>query len=261
MIEKAKDHPNESLNEWSKVHKLDMDYIKREDKKSSSFLEQLNRLNVSDSNLEIYVRVLKSQHNYYNQNYNIVKSFLLEAKSLLDESKNEFLKTSYSIRLDQILGYVHLKVNNDPELCRECANNLIDNSNIISYVAYGYYLKGLSFFYTDKEMAELNLTKSKEMYLNIGKTNFISDVNDKTMLLDYYWNNNLNSLTKSNEKSKALQLYIEGVKHGCKKTLYFSLSEFVKSGDAFFSNLPMRKLVSQGEDKDVLTSIQNINIA
>jgi len=263
MITKSFDHKNAVLSEWAKVYEIHIDNIKKVQKTELGFLDKLTALKTTDTELKLFVCLLKIYHYLYNYNYRMVNSYLLEATKLLEECSCESLSMSYQLRIDQFEGQLYLKTRKMNESAREHAFRLIDKSRMNNYKAYGYYLLGVSHFFDDYDTAYSNLLKSKELYMSLGMSSSINDVENKILLLKHEWGKiDVYKLSEDcTDDSEAIQLLVKGYKEDDVKAVYIAFTKFVKSGDIFFSELPKKFLLNNGEDKDLIESIQNINIA
>jgi len=263
MIKKSYDHKNAVLNEWAKAYEIHIDNIKKVQKIEVTFLDMLNTLKTTDVELKLFVCLLKTYHYLYNHNYRMVDGYLLEASKLLEECSDESISNSYQLRIDQFEGQLYLKSRKMNEVSREHAMRLMEKSRMNNYKAYGYYLYGVSYFFEDYEEAYSYLLKSKELYMSLGMVSSIKDVENKILLLKFEWEKiDVYKLSEQcTDETEAIKMLVKGYKEDDKKCVYIAFTKFVKSGDIFFSELPKRYLINNGEDEDLVESIQNINIA
>lgn len=270
---------NEESKEWARIYRLQYNYeLANVPADFINVMNSLNQINVTITELKIYKRMLKSYCYEQLGDFNIVKIMSDDLKLEIDLIENDYIKDSYVIRLNEIMSYNYLRVHNNPEAARECANKILDSNARKAFKAYAYYIIGYSYFFSSYDQAKNNLNKSIELYESLDRKNDVKDLNHKIKFLSIYWDKNeyedyynivnwlLFNLKKGKDISKQLTenkekiddemyLYLEGLCLKSEKKLMLSLIKFTKKSDFFLANLPKIELLKMGYDAEIIEEL------
>ena len=269
---------NESL-EWAKVYKMQYKYeVASSPDDYHEILKEISDIHVTIEELKVYKKLILSYCFNQLDNFVMFKLISEEIKREIDSIENEYIKESYTIRTCEVLAYYYLRICNDVEAARECADRLISSNARDAFKAYAYYIKGYSYLFTSYDKAIEYLNKSKEIYITLNREHDIKTLTDKIEFVKVYWNklkdnkcfhlNNkiLNDIKNGSNMTNSLNesigvidvefhLYLDGLNSNDNKKLMLSLIKYTKKNDLFSANLPKLELLKNGYDEDILNEL------
>jgi hypothetical protein len=183
--------------------------------------------------------------------------------------ENEYIKNRYILRLDEVMSYNSLRVENNPEKSRNYALHIIDNTNELHFHGYANFIIGLSYLYTSYEKAINYLEASKEAYKEMNRPEEVLEIEQQIEFTKVYWGKfegkcqfeknqlllnvkNGNEVIIGEDIQPEYNLFIKGLIVKNEKLLMLSLIKYMKNNDKFFANLPKLELLKQGYDEDIL---------
>lgn len=203
-------------------------------------------------------------------NFNMTESLTEAIESEIEVIENDYIKTRYTLRLDEIMSYNSLRVNNDPETARKYAQHIIDNTTELHFIGYANFTIGLSYLFTSYENSIKYLSVSKELYKEMGREAEVIEIEEQIEFTKVYWGmyeedqcqfekNQLlldikrnNQITINESVGAEYKFFIKGLKENSEKHLMLSLIKYMKNNDKFLANLPKLELLKQGYDEDIL---------
>lgn len=276
LLETAKQTP--TLIDFSVVYELQ--YKWQSDFNNVEIKQQLRTIrstHVGSHDAAFFLKILEIYGYYYQQKYNHAFELCLDLEEDFNFLKDGYLKDSYGARLNEIKSYVYLKVKDNPELARECANFVIESNIGANFNGFANFIKGYSYIFTDYNMAKKYLTLSKEIYTVVKPSN-AADMDEKLEFLDILWdkivdpsyhNNKLYLAVKKKERNvdldlikesdKPFYLYLKGIYQQDKEILQHSLIAYLKKGDTFLANLPRIELLKLGASPKLLEDMMSIH--
>lgn len=267
---------NKESVEWAKVYRMKIEYDR------CSSIEDYNKLireiletNTSIDELNLFKNILL---NYcYNQkhDYNMTKFLEDDIKERIELLENEYLKSTYEVRLLEIMSYNYLRLHNDPIQSRVCAERIVALNPPTAYEAYAYFIIGYSYLFTSMEKAISGLTKSIELYGSINRNNDVKDLKEKVEFVKIYWskNNDQECVYRNNaiyysiingedmtdylssenhEIDNPFMHFLKGLNDNSTKHLTLSMIKYVKRYDYFLANLAKIELLKRGMDEEIL---------
>ncbi|PLR99571.1 AimR family lysis-lysogeny pheromone receptor [Bacillus sp. T33-2] len=279
LIERMSDTPNIESKAWAKVYKLAYQYhLAKTEEDYTNLLMELSFLNVTVTELKVFKLIL--QNYCFNQKSDFVMTDLLvkEIQRDIEVIEKDYIKEMYWIRTKEVLSYNLLRVRNNPEAARECADYIIESNAPEGFKAYAYFIKGYSYKFTSYENSHKYLTISMDMYKKLNRDFEVDDLKEKIEFLDVYWNrtqtenfryvNNYllyhimkgKDLTKvlieaKNKINPAFHAFLQGINSNDEKKLIISTIKYVKRGDNFLANLPRIELLKREYDDEILEEL------
>jgi tetratricopeptide (TPR) repeat protein len=200
----------------------------------------------------------------------------------LEKIENEYIKEMYMIRYNEVMSYIYLRVYNNPDKARECADKILESNAEIAFKGFAYYIKGYSYMFTSHEKAMGYLNKSVSMYEKLNRTHDIELLNKDIEFVNIFWGkcDKENTLTIKNQvflqvsnnkkvdivfleevKEQEFKLYFEGCMNKDNKKLMLSLIKFIKKNDLFLANIPRIALIRNGYDEEILDEMISMQVA
>jgi hypothetical protein len=165
LLDRMEKCSNAISKEYAKIYRLFNIYEaanKAED--YDHLLKEITESNTSVLELKVLKKFLMNYCFERKNNFNMTDSLTAAIESEIDTIENEYIKNRYTLRLDEIMSYNSLRVNNDPETARKYAQHIIDNTTELHFKGYANFTIGFSYLYTSYENAIKYLNASKELY-------------------------------------------------------------------------------------------------
>lgn len=257
LVDRMNSSTNKESQEWAKVYKFQYQYELAKTKEDYQVLmNEINQTHVNTIEMNIYKKMLM---NYcFNQlsDYNMLKMLSVEIENSVELIENEYIKERYTIRSSEIMAYYHLKVGNDPEAARKCADRIISSNAKPAFKAYAYFIKGYSYLFTSYDKAIIYLTQSREIYESLNREFEIKDLTRKLKFVNAFWGKvKWEEYTSEAKLTVEYELYFDGCNSQDNKKLMLSLIKFVKNNDLFLANLPKIELLKNGYDEEILDEL------
>jgi predicted XRE-type DNA-binding protein len=285
IIYKLKNSEYPVNKEWAKIYEIE----RMRNKKEITPLEVNERVHIVEAKSEemkVMSKLLQIYANYDLANYPYLQGLVVGLEQRIDAIKSSSMKSSFKLRLGQILSYMSL-YNNEVDACRYYANMVIENTDSPYFRATGYHIMGRSFLYDSYEEGLKSFKQALYYYKQIEQEKLQEAILRNIKFLDSFWNkvseyvidfdNNhyINDLAyyevKAGNKDKAIQIngkvdleqlnnwekgfyyYYKAVIYDDNVDLYYdSVRYFRKSGDKFYIKLPLIELKRLGERDSIL---------
>lgn len=244
------------------------------------------KLNVSSVEM-IFMKKLLEISGYYDlKKYEYIMDELEDAEQYLPLIKNEYIKSSYELRLGQIIAHVSLRCN-QVERSRTYCHMLIEKSNHPLLTASIYHTLGHSYIFESYDQASDNLYKALEMYIKLGKEAHIDsckrsiafvmnyyglfpvtldfdrmDIESQHEIIHCYIRQGKFTLARemlleidlSNLSNTSLgyHYFYRGLAFEERNYFFESIYCFNKERESFFAELPREELRRRGESESVL---------
>lgn len=272
---------NKESQEWAKVYRLQYRYeLAQTPEECNTLLREISLTHVTVSELKTYQKMLLSYCFNQLENFTMVNTLTNEIKQEIELIENDYIKDTFTVRANELIAFNHLKVYNDPEAARQCADNILSSNPRIAFKAYAMYIKGFSFLYTSHENAIQYLNESIELYESLNRQNDVKILKEKAEFISVYWgqfNNEKcsfisNQLLLDVKKGKDISnellenkdsidtefyLYLDGCNSKSNKQLMLSLIKYIKKNDKFLANIAKIELLKNGYDQDILEELTN----
>jgi hypothetical protein len=263
------DYPTKELLDWANVYKILLDYLKGGN--LEVILDQLRMYNPKYPETRILASVIEVYCKNKMREYTSMKSIISGLDLSISQIKEDYIKESFNTRLNEILSYVYLHKENNPNKARECANKIISSDLSAVLSANAYYIVGMSYLYEDYDTCLGNVMKYREMLVKQERYSqvIVVDNNDFPFIKNVWRKHtkqpstndiseiaHFAALTGEKELASKLinkaieeeglsgfKLYYKALATGDKSLYMQSLIYFVsKKGDKFFANLPYNQL-------------------
>jgi hypothetical protein len=273
LLDRMENGNNTVSKEYAKVYKLFNKYEaanKTED--YDHLLKEITENNTSVLELKILKKLLMNYCFERKNNFTMTESLTVAIEVEIGSIDNEYIKNRYTLRLDEIMSYNSLRVNNDPEKARNYARHIIENTSELHFKGYANFIIGLSYLYTSYENTIKYLSISKELYKEMNRHDEIVEIDEQIEFTQVYWGKfegkcqfgknqllldvkNNNEVIIGEDIEPEYNLFIKGLTVKNEKLLMLSLIKYMKNNDKFFANLPKLELLKQGYDEDILSEL------
>jgi hypothetical protein len=283
LIEKMLDCKNKDSREWAKVYSLQHEW--QTDFYGIDFniiIFRLNEFKTSIHELNTLISIMRCNSYYSIRMYRMSFELSRHIQYSIENIKDEFIKASFSVKYNEIMSYLSLKVYNEPERTRKHAQIVINHDIGQTFNAFAHYAIGCSYLFTDYEKAKGHLYQSYKIYIDINRKDAADNVNEERELLEivwdkdifsvhtnkayrYYWmarNNRLElEVLEGININEPFYFLIKGMKGNNTEMLLHSLILFVKEGDLFLANLSKFELLNRGYSENIVNELLNIYIS
>lgn len=274
LIEKLKRSDNRHDIEWANFYEIELKRMK--DKISSSeVIQQIENSYPETLEMKVYSSILKAYCYFEQKRFDVAEMILSETEARASLIKNEFVRSSYLIRIGQGVSSLSLK-KNDIVNCRRYSKYITSSLSSSSLLAAIYNTLGNSYIFEDPQKAIMYLEKSRSMYLESGRErsrrvvensiNFVQSLHglEPTYLIltdeisDIHANAHYHLREKNNKIanelldkviiepdnhfSKGFHYYYRGEITGDDEYYFKSIAEFKRIGDYFYVNLSIDAL-------------------
>jgi hypothetical protein len=265
IMEKLKDIGKAKNIDWVKTYEIVKSFQKRE-----LSLTQLDSLvkEHKPKNLEtrVLTNILKCYVHFYKQNWVDIQEMIPQIREDISTIKNDYIRSTFSIRLNELSSHIELHFKNNVERARELVEQVKESEFTFKFNLHVHYILGKSYMLEDydkslshleeyvrelrKQGDESTATNVENMDIAFLKNHWGVDfegTNDEAeqMYLEYVRGN----ITKSKELLKNLedkgelspfQQYYKGLIEQSGETLMESMMDFINKGDFFFAQVPKR---------------------
>jgi hypothetical protein len=260
LLEKMDSCTNKESQEYARVYKLQYKYeLARTCEDYNTLLREISLTNITLPELKVYQKMLLCYCFDQINDYTMTKILSREINDEIELIENEFIKDSYTIRLNEVMSYIQLRVYNDPEAARECAEKILSSNARLSFKGFAYYIKGFSYLFTSLDETVTYLTKSIEIYEELNRPHDVEKLKEDLELAYTLWNKIEQNKQLSVDKIE-LKLYFEGCIDKDTNKLMLSLVKFIKKNDLFLANLPKIELLKNGYNSEILEEMMLINM-
>jgi hypothetical protein len=283
LLDKMDECSNKESNEYAKIYRLQYEYeLAKETEEFEELLKKISATHVTISELKVYKNMLLCYCFDQISDYTMTKVLSKEIELELEKIENEYIKEMYMIRYNEVMSYIYLRVYNNPDKARGCADKILESNAEIAFKGFAYYIKGYSYMFTSHEKAMGYLNKSVSMYEKLNRTHDIELLNKDIEFVNIFWGkcDKENTLTIKNQvflqvsnnkkvdivfleevKEQEFKLYFEGCMNKDNKKLMLSLIKFIKKNDLFLANIPRIALIRNGYDEEILDEMISMQVA
>jgi hypothetical protein len=283
LIDKMLVCKNQQSKEWAKIYSLQHEWqVDFYGLDFNIIISRLNEFRTNIHELNTLISIMRCNSYYSIKMYRMSFELSRHIQHSIENIKDEFIKASYSVKHNEIMSYLSLKVFNEPEKTREHAQIVINNDIGQTFNAFAHYAIGCSYLFTDYEKAKDHLYQSYKIYMDINRKDAADNVNEERELLEIVWDKDIFSihtnkayryywLARNNrlqiEELEGINLeqpfnyLIKGMKDNNIEMLLHSLILFVKEGDLFLANLSKFELLNRGYSENIVNELLNIYIS
>lgn len=289
LIEKLRNGGNRIDNEWGSSYNLLLKLDKEKEKKNSAdfgtIVKEAFRLRTNTKSLEMRVllRLTELYALYYSKNYEEMLRIADNIFDEINEIEEGVVKDNYRIKAAIALGMISV-YNDDPETARKYADMCLRSDISGDRLSSVYYIKSLSYIYSDKEkcieyiIKSMESAKSEIFYTDAKMTlTFIQnlygeeptyldedsqDIRDYHEVVHYYIRNGdkakaselLEKIDVQNicDYSKPFYYYFKGLITENADDFYKSTLAFKKYGSKLYRKLPLIELKKFGVNEIAL---------
>lgn len=281
LIDKMLACKNKESLEWARVYSLQYEWHTNYDYLDiESFINRVNDTKTNIKELKVFLLLLKFYSFYYVQNYRLAYDVSKLIPSGIKEIKDNYLRSVYNSRFNEVLSYIHLRVLNNPEQSRMHSEEVIKENIGLGAISYAHYTIGCSYLFTSYEKSLRHLNKSIELYESKDRHSVVRTVKEKVDLLNVIWDKDEQIYTitakllqqvkigklqcRDFERYKdqldlSFYFLIKGIKDNDNDLLLQSLIQFIKIGDTFLGNLPRIELLKRNYSEEVLNALFSLN--
>lgn len=230
-------------------------------------IKQVKSFKTNIPELKVFLKIIQTHAYHQKGNYYMTRILSEEIDSYLHELESDYIGTSYTRKLSEVMTWIELRVFNNPVGCRKYADKLINSDASKSFKAFAYFQKGYSYFFVSYDESVKYLSESLRLYKEINSKKWvIKDLEVKIEFAKVYWNklekpecydeknfllmsikNGVNvskSLDGYKDKlDQSMYLYLKGYNDKNHVVLIESIMEFIGKGDSFLANLPRNALL------------------
>jgi hypothetical protein len=281
LLDRMSECKNKDSREWAKIYSLQHEW--QTDYYGMDFNLFINRLNEFKTNiheLNTMISIMRCNIYYKEKMFRMFHELSHTVQFSIENIKDEFIKTSYYVKYNEILSYLSLKVFNEPDKAREYAEFVLESDIGKTFNAYAHYIIGCSYLFTDYEKAKDHLYQSYKIYMDINRIDAADNVNEERELLEIVWDKDIFSIhtnknyryywmARSNRPisedlenlnlDKSFYFLIKGMKDNNNENLLQCMILFVKQGDLFLANLPKFELLKRGYSENIIKELMSIH--
>jgi hypothetical protein len=279
LLDKMDECSNKESQEYSKVYRFQYKYeLAKTEEDYKILLREITLIHVTVFELKVYQRMLLNYCYNKLRNFPMVKILSEEIEREIELIENEYIMQTYTIRSNEIMAYNFLKVENNPEAARNCADKIIDGNARPAFKAYANFVKGYSYLFTSYDETVKYLNIAIELYESLGRTDDAEDLKVKVEFAGVYWgkleevsygiNNVFMNIKKGihvdltdvkDNTTPEFFLYLVGLNDKNEKKLLMSVIKYVKRNDYFLADLAKIELLKNGFDIDILEEMTTSN--
>lgn len=278
LIDKAKESSNielkqlaalyETLFRWQ--HSINSLSIEEE-------LSVLRKLKTDSEESKVFERLLEIYTYYYKAQYVVVNDLSTGLQDDIAQINNTYLRKSYTTRLNEILSYSNLKLNN-LDLAREYAQKVIKAKVGNGYNAFAYFVIGSSYMLNDYEKAISYFEKSYSLYSKYKNSQHNANEVIKKIEFTYaYWNQEFNftnelihqySLHKNNHhdipqqetsSEDPFELFLIGSINTDSVLLIKAFTKFIQKNDIFNATFVKEELIKLNSNSQIFEQMLLFN--
>lgn len=253
--------------DWVKTYEIVKSFQKRE-----LSLEKLEAAIVEHKpkNLETrtLTKLMKCYVHFYKQNWVDIKEIIPQLREDIQAIKNEYTRSTFTIRLNELDSHIQLHAHNNVEAARELVKKTNESEFSFKFNLHTHYILGQSYMLEDYETSLSHLERYVEELRKCGDHGTAEKVimQDIAFLKNHwgvpheidgdlaeqihqeYKRGNIEKakeLMEELEKEGTLspfQMYYKGLIENNVEILMESLLDFINKGDFYFANLPLKIL-------------------
>lgn len=277
LIEKANNGTSE-LREWARIYSKLQEYQKTLYKLPDpmGMITQLRRLDTPYQEIRMAIYLYEMYHLYYLNNLKILHQYLLGLNKELLEIDDKFLRMCFSARIDELMCFVELKYNDNPESARYYANRLLDIGITSNLNSTAHYVKAYSYIFEDFDKCVFHFKRSMEYYKSINRKSVVDELMQEMEIVYILWDKETeftSELTKTlvevkqqqkspeeldrfiNEETEPWINLFKGIYLDDMILLFSSFFKFHKKDDCFLSNFPKIELIKRGISEELFKSL------
>lgn len=277
LIEMASDGTPE-IKEWARIYLKLHEYQKTLYKMPDpiGMITQLRRLDTPFKETRMSIYMYEMYHLYYLSNLKILYQYLLGLNKELLEIDDQFLRMCFSARIDELMCFVELKYNNNPEGARFYADRMLDMDITDNLNSTAYYVKAYSYIFEDFDKCVLNFKKAMEYYNRINRQDVVNELTRELEIVYFVWEKQIEFTSKFvqtlvevknknkspeeldqfiNDDTEAWVYYFKGMFMDDRALVFSSFMKFRKVEDYFLSNFPKMELIKKGISEDLVNSL------
>jgi hypothetical protein len=281
LIDNMTNSKNKDSREWAKVysllHEWQTDFYGMD---FNLFVSRLDEFKTNIHELNTLITIMRCNIYYKEKLYKMFYEISRTLQFSIENIKDDFIKTCYSVKYNEIMSYLSLRVFNEPEKARQYAQIVLDSDIGKTFNAYAHYVIGCSYLFTEYEKAKEHLYLSSKTYMDINRKDAADNVNEERELLEIVWDKDIFSvhtnkdyryywMVKTNRQipdelenlnlDKPFYFLIKGMKENNTESLLHSMIIFVKKGDLFLANLSKFELLKRGYSENIVKELLNIH--
>jgi hypothetical protein len=282
LIDKMIECSNKDSIQWAKVYSLQYDWQTNfYGMEFNAFTNRLDGFKTNIHELNTLISIMRCNIYYKEKMFKMFYELSRTIQFSIENIKDEFIKSSYTVKYNEIMSYLSFRVFNEPEKARQYAQTVLDSNIGKTFNAYAHYVIGCSYLFTDYEKAKANLYQSSKIYTEINRKDAAENVDEERELLEIVWDKDIFSvhtnkdyryywLIRNNRPipddlenlalDKPFYFLIKGMMDDSIESLLQSLIIFVKQGDLFLANLPKFELLKRGYSDNIIQELLNIHI-
>ncbi|MEW5567682.1 AimR family lysis-lysogeny pheromone receptor [Rossellomorea marisflavi] len=243
----------ERLNEIGKVKNVDWvktyEIVKAFQKRELS-LKELDSLvsNHKPKNIETrtLTNILKCYVDFYKQNWVDIQEAIPQIREEINAIKNDYIQTTFTIRLNELVSHVELHVNNNVEGARELVKQTNEAEFSFKFNLHTHYILGKSYMLEDYETSLKHLEKYVDELKKCGDHGTADNVIKMDIaFLKNHWNKenleitSFSSIGFENELSP-YETYYKGKILNNLDMIMESMLKFIKKGDFYLAQIPKK---------------------
>lgn len=262
---------NQSLKKWCQVYSLILDY-ENNPYNHKNFLENIAKINSKEIELTLLIKLVQA-NSYYrmisdvgSKRYEII-SLCEDVEKKLSEVKDDFLRKSFEIRLNDLLSKVFLQIKVNTKEARLYASKNLNQDICPLFQANALYTVSTSFLFESYEEAIKYVKLSIDRYKDASYTHFANELErsaipfinavfgvkcesddvSETAHFEARWGDKnkaakiLQELSNKGKLSMYKSYYL-ALATGNEELLFESFLCMLKAGDNFFAKLPLKDL-------------------
>jgi len=164
LIGLTKNRTTSDLDKWSEIYSLLYTWQTLSYESIDSFYKQIRQCRTTKDELNALLMILECHVLRRMKQNDVVKIVSEIAMDFINKTKEGYVKTSFTCRLNEVLGILELKVFCDLEKAVEHAENILKTRNGHAYNGYAYYILGLSYLTESFEKSLHFLNESVREY-------------------------------------------------------------------------------------------------
>lgn len=261
-------YPTRDLIDWADGYSILLDYHSGVD--VSEVLNKLRLYSPKSTETRILSTIIEVYCKNKCREYASMQSLMLGLEDSIAEIKEEYVRDSYRLRLNEILAYINLYRLNKPELARMHAEKVISSEICATLSASAYYIVGMSYLFSDYDECLGNILRYRDLLVELGREAGLSEViNNDLPFINNVWNmhterpktNDISEIAHyeavkgngaeavslvekaiSEDGESGFKLYYKALATNDKAMHMQSLIYFSKKGDMLYANLPYKHL-------------------
>lgn len=273
--------------DWAKAYQVAFEYQSNE-KTYDELLVLIHHCSPKQVEAKIIVRLTEAMILYKQHKYAHLKTIANIIDGLIPLVKNEYLRDSYYMRINELLAAVYLH-SNEMTLAREYANKIISSNLGAKFVADAYYTIGTSFLHEDFSEHIKYLSTCANMYEEQGRMDLVKIIRESNIkFAQIHWGKDIENFdsedvserahyeAKWGDKEKAISLldsllngqdvktesnfkkYYRGLATNNPEILLESFFGFIDNSDKLYAMLPLNALEGTPYHRMAIIAMENL---